>query len=231
MTRHAVAFAANKSVSVSPNPNGVTTPMPHNLHVLTRPPKTLTAREQEALLRTTGAYVAGWRDHLLFALALGTGLREHELLALDVGDVVDADGKVRRRVRLRVFKRSNDDASMQEVVLSDRLRGKVEKYLAQRRHRGEVLGAETPLFVSRLGRRLSARQARTAFARWQDRAGFERRLHFHSLRHSACSSIYRATRDIRLTQRFARHRSVLSTAIYTHPSDEDLVRAVDGLPC
>jgi hypothetical protein len=38
-------------------------------------------------------------------------------------------------------------------------------------------------------------------------------------------------KDIRLTQRSARHKSILTTAVYSHPTDEDLVRAVDGLPC
>ena len=50
-------------------------------------------------------------------------------------------------------------------------------------------------------------------------------------RHTACSAIYRSTKDIRLTQRFARHTSVLTTAIYTHPTDEDLLRALEGLTC
>lgn len=85
--------------------------------------------------------------------------------------------------------------------------------------------------MSRLGRRLSARQARHAFALWQKRAGFERHFRFHDLRHTACSNLYRRTRDIRLTQRFARHRSIVSTMIYTHPTDEDLVRSVQELPC
>ncbi len=46
-----------------------------------------------------------------------------------------------------------------------------------------------------------------------------------------CSAIYRRTKDIRLTQRFARHKSILTTAVYSHPTDEDLHRAVDGLTC
>ena len=54
-----------------------------------RAPRTLTDREQKALLRVTGEHRAGWRDHVLFAMALGTGLRAHELVALDVGDVFD----------------------------------------------------------------------------------------------------------------------------------------------
>jgi site-specific recombinase XerD len=40
-----------------------------------------------------------------------------------------------------------------------------------------------------------------------------------------------ASQTIRLTQRLARHKSILTTAIYSHPTDEDLLRAVTGLPC
>jgi len=43
--------------------------------------------------------------------------------------------------------------------------------------------------------------------------------------------MYRATRDILLTQRFARHSSLLVTAVYLHPTDEDLARSVAGIRC
>ena len=85
--------------------------------------------------------------------------------------------------------------------------------------------------MSRLGRRLSLRQVRHGFTVWQDRAGFERRVTFHMLRHSAVTNLYALTKDIRLTQRFARHRSLVTTMVYTHPSEDDLVRAVEGLRC
>jgi len=73
---------------------------------ISRPVKTLTEAEQRALLKVTGQHVDGFRDHVIFSLAMGTGLREHELLALDVGDVFDDAGRAKRRVALRVFKRS-----------------------------------------------------------------------------------------------------------------------------
>jgi integrase/recombinase XerC len=198
---------------------------------LARPPRTLTEREVALLLRTTGQHAAGWRDHVLFSLALGTGLREHELLALDVGDIFDAQGRARRHLTLRVFKRASEEPPAQEVVLSDTVRAKLEKLLQQKRAAGHDVGPEAPVFESRKGNRLSCRQLRHAFAVWQERAGLERRFNFHALRHTACTNLYRRTRDIRLTQRFARHRSILSTAIYTHPTDEELVRSVQELPC
>jgi site-specific recombinase XerC len=198
---------------------------------IVRPVKTLTEQEQRQLLKVTGQHVAGFRDHCIFSLAMGTGLREHELLALDVGDVFDNAGRAKRRVVLRVFKRSAKDPALQEVLLPDAVRAKLERLLARRKRAGETITPETPVFVSRLGRRLSARQLRHAFGVWQERAGFERHLNFHSTRHTGCSAVYRASKDLRLTQKFARHKSVVTTSIYTHPTDDELLRAVQALIC
>ena len=61
-------------------------------------PTTLTTDEQRAILRATAGNV---RDHLIYSLALGTGLRLAEIVGLDVGDVFAADGTPRVRVRVR----------------------------------------------------------------------------------------------------------------------------------
>lgn len=196
-----------------------------------KPPRTLTETEQARLLKTTGEHRDGYRDHVLFSLALGTGLRESELVALDVGDVSPDGKKVRRRVTLRVFKRAAEDPAPQEVFLPDGVFYKLEKYLRWKGTRGESLAPDAPLFVSRNHRRLSARMLREAFRVWQERAGFDRRHNFHSLRHSCLTNTYRKTRDIRLVQRVARHRNITTTTIYAAPSDDDVLRAVRELPC
>ena len=41
--------------------------------------------------------------------------------------------------------------------------------------------------------------------------------------------IHRATKDLFLTQRFARHANPITTVIYTHPSDEELYSAIVGI--
>ena len=197
----------------------------------TQRPRTLTRHEQLLLLRTTGQRRDGYRDHVLLSLALATGLREHELVGLNVSDLMNDEGKARRRVQLRVYKRSNEDAKGQEVVLSSTVQAKLEKFFRWKRQQHEITASDAPLFVSRNGNRLSTRQVRRIFQIWQRRAGFERSFSFHSLRHSAITNIYEATRDIRLAQRFARHKSIMSTQIYTHPTDEALFRAVQDLPC
>jgi site-specific recombinase XerC len=198
---------------------------------IARPPRTLTDVEQARLLKVTGEHRGGFRDHVIFALALGTGLREHEIAALDVGDVLHEDGRVRRRIALRTFKRSTSDPATQEVFLPDGVWYKLGKLVSWKRGNGESLDAATPLFVSRRGKRIATRTLRYLFRLWQERAGFDRAFSFHALRHSALTNAYRSTRDIRLVQRLARHKSLDTTTIYAAPTDEDILRAVRDLPC
>ena len=141
------------------------------------------------------------------------------------------DGRVRRRITLRTFKRSSTEPATQEVFIPDSLFYKLGKLVSWKRGQGESLAPDAPLFVSRRGRRISTRTLRYLFAVWQRRAGFDRPFNFHALRHSALTNLYRATRDIRLVQRQARHKSVDTTTVYASPSDEDILRAVRELPC
>lgn len=56
-------------------------------------------------------------------------------------------------------------------------------------------------------------------------------LRFHALRHTAITNVYRASKDLFLAQRFARHASPLTTVIYTHVSDEELFLSLRNLAC
>ena len=55
-------------------------------------PPTLTEDEVRAILAATAANP---RDHLIYSLALGTGLRLAEIVGLNVGDVYAPDGTPR----------------------------------------------------------------------------------------------------------------------------------------
>jgi site-specific recombinase XerC len=193
-----------------------------------RAPESMTAAEQARLLRVTAAHDDP-RDHVLYSMALGTGLRLRELLGLNVVDVSPDGREVRRRVVL-------DPATTKggregEVFLPARLIRKLRRFLAWKRRMGQSLEPDAPLFVSAQGRRLSPRAAQWRFAWWQRRAEFDRRYNFHSMRHSSITSVYRATKNLFLAQRFARHASPLTTIVYTHPSDEELYAGIRDLPC
>ena len=116
-------------------------------------------------------------------------------------------------------------------VAREQLMPPQDRTVVVHRRGGESLAADAPLFVSAQERRLSKRRAQQVFAIWQERAGLDQRHTFHTLRHSAVNAVYRATRDILLTQRFARHSSLLVTSVYLHPTDEDLAQSVQKIPC
>jgi len=191
-----------------------------------RAPETMTAAEQAALLRATATHPAP-RDHVLYSIALGTGLRLSELLGLNVGDVSPDGRQIKKRIVLPITKGSRRG----EVFLPARLIPKLWRFLAWKRAHGESLEPDAPLFMSSQRRRLSPRAAQWRFAWWQERSGFDRRYNFHCLRHSSVTNVYRATRNLLLAQRFARHASPLTTIVYTHPADEELAEGVRNLPC
>jgi integrase/recombinase XerC len=189
-------------------------------------PTTLTRADQLVLLEAASDRP---REALLVSLALGTGLRLAEIVGLDVGDVYLPGGQPRVRVRLRpeIAKRGRAG----DVFLPDGLKPKLERHWSYKRAQGEQLDPGAPLFCSQTGRRLSKRRVQVLFRELQIEAGFDRLYPFHALRHSAITNVYRASKDLFLAQRFARHASPLTTVIYTHPSDEELWEGVRALRC
>jgi hypothetical protein len=49
------------------------------------------------------------------------------------------------------------------------------------------------------------------------------------LSHTAITNVYRTTKDLFPTHRFARHASPVTTVAYTHPSDEELYARIGRL--
>jgi site-specific recombinase XerC len=186
----------------------------------------MTVAEQEALLAVTRRHP---RDHILVSLALGTGLRLRELLGLNVGDVT-ADGKT-IRARFPLDPAITKNGQRGEVFVPSRLARKLQRYLRWKQKAGEPTAADSPLFASQHGNRLSKRRTQQILRQWQVKAGLDRYYGFHCLRHSAITNVYRATKDVLLTQRFARHSHLATTTAYTHPSDEDLQRSVQTIRC
>jgi integrase/recombinase XerC len=203
-----------------------------------RPPRTLTDAEQNKLLKVSGAKRDDFRDHLIFSLALGTGLREMEIVGLDVGDVLRPDGKAKRSIQLRRFarkgkRRDSVDARAQIVHLPDGCYYKLEKFLRTKDGYGiapREMVPQSALFWSRQSERLSTRRVRELFREWQRRAGFDKPYPFHALRHTAITNAYRATKNIRIAQRVARHARLDTTTRYEHASDQEVAAAVRGLP-
>jgi len=189
-------------------------------------PQTLTRAEQRAILRATAGNP---RDHLIYSLALGTGLRLAEIVGMNVGDVYTPEGRPRNRIRLRP--EIAKGGRVGDVFLPDALLAKFRRFWRHKATRREGLRPEDPLLCSQSRTRISPRRVQFAFRTWQVKAGFDRLYPFHGLRHTAITNVYRASRDLFLAQRFARHVSPLTTTVYTHPSDQEMWEEVRRLCC
>src|SRR6058998_971844 len=106
-------------------------------------PPTLTHSEQEAILHATRRNL---RDHLIYSLALGTGLRLAEIVGLSVGDVYTPEDKPKSRIRLRPEIAKNGRAG--DVFLPDALLVKFRRFWRHKATRREGLRPEDPLFCS-----------------------------------------------------------------------------------
>jgi site-specific recombinase XerD len=181
--------------------------------------KCLTESERRKLLKALRSHTCTERDHFLIDLVLNTGLRLSELLNLNVGDVQD------RTTLILVGK----GQKVREVPLNRSIRGHIREYLSWKRSWGESLEDDTPLFVSRLGQRLSPRSVQDVVGKWIREAGLEGHYSPHSLRHTFATRLYQRTKNIRLVQTVLGHSRLDTTQIYTHLSRDDLQEGMEAL--
>lgn len=180
-------------------------------------PRALSEEQQRALLRE--AEVSRPRDRAIVTLLLYTGLRLHELVALDVEDV-----SVSARKGLVVVRSGKGDA-YREVPLNALVRQVLEEWLAERQQRaGE---GEQALFVGRGGRRLSKRSVDDVVRGLGEDAGVK--LSAHALRHTFLTRMVRQGSDLVLVAELAGHRRLETTRRYSLPSDADRLLAVERL--
>ena len=94
----------------------------------------------------------------------------------------------------------------------------------------EGLGAESTETILEPGNALNPRYLQQMVARLAKRAGIEKRVTPHTLRHTAATLLLKAGRNLREVQEFLGHSTVSTTQVYTHVLAEDLVEAVDSMP-
>jgi site-specific recombinase XerD len=136
------------------------------------PVEILERREVEALLAGCGSSPTGRRDRALLTLLWRSGLRISEALALRPADVNLLAGTV------RVLRGKGGTA--RTVALDALARSAVEGWLAVRP------AGRGPLFcpVSKPGQPVKSNHVRNRLRRLAARAGIEKRVHPHALRHT-----------------------------------------------
>jgi len=183
-------------------------------------PHCLTSAEVARLLAAPSAeHPLGLRDRAILETMYSAGLRVGELVGLNDGDVSFSE----EVLRVRGKGRRERIAPLGSYAL-DALR----QWLKVRRlSPREPQGADAPLFVSRLGRRLTTRSVGRLLERYLARAGLDRRTTPHTLRHSFATHLLDRGADIRSVQELLGHKSLVTTQIYTHLSTAALREAYE----
>ena len=156
---------------------------------------------------------------LLIRLMLNSGLRASEVINLRYRDIDWQSGKT----WIREGKGKKDRAV--QIAAPD-LELVFEWVSAYRR--GTVLPASW-VFCTVNGNRLDDRWVRRVVKRECWRAGIEKDVHCHSLRHSYASDFYRQTRDLVKLQMMLGHADIRTTMVYVHLNPTEALESSNEL--
>ena len=183
--------------------------------LLGRPlPGSLSETEVEQLLAAPDCEVpGGFRDRVMLELLYATGLRVSELVGLTVPAV-----NLRRGTVQVVGKGGKERlVPVGEVALDW-----VRRYLATARL--DLLGgrATDALFPSNRGRAMTRQTFWHAIKRYAVRAGIDRAISPHTLRHAFATHLVNHGADLRAVQLMLGHADLSTTQIYTHVARQRL---------
>ena len=154
------------------------------------------------------------RDHALFELMYGSGLRLSEIHGLDLGDVLLDEGWVSVTGKGR---------KERQVPLSGKSIEALRAYLSER----VAADGETALFTGKNGTRLGQRQIQKRLQAWAVRQGSGQHISPHMMRHSYASHLLQSSRDIRAVQELLGHSNLSTTQIYTKLDFDHLAKVYD----
>jgi integrase/recombinase XerD len=173
-----------------------------------RLPAVLSTHEVERIMEAPDpAHRLYWRDRALLEFAYASGVRVSELIGLRVRDVDAREGMatvVGKGAKERIV-----------PVGRSALRA-VDVYLRETRPR-LVRGARvSALFVNGRGGALSRMSVWRILRSSVERAGIERRVTPHTLRHSFATHLLEGGADLAAVQEMLGHADIATTQIYTH---------------
>ena len=181
-----------------------------------RLPSILTRDEMISLLKAPDLSTpTGLRDQALLELLYASGLRVSEITGLDVANV-DLTEK-----EARVWgKRSKERV----VVMGRPAATALREYLGKGRPTLLGQGRSPALFLNVEGKRLTVRSIQKMVKEYAGKAGLEKDIHPHLLRHTFATHLLDGGADLRTVQELLGHESLASTQVYTHISQSQARR-------
>ena len=179
-------------------------------------PKYLSEEEVDRLLREAdkAGTAEGQRDANILELLYATGLRVSELVSLNVQDIDFEESYIRCWGK----------GSKERIVYAhDRALDGLQDYLSTSRM--SLLGQnkdESALFVNHRGERLTRQWVWNILKTYSKRAGIDRKITPHTLRHSFATHLLQKGASLRHVQELLGHSSISTTQVYTHLTSEHL---------
>jgi len=168
-------------------------------------PRPLSPGDAGRAIAEAGTHDVEWlgaRDAALLTLLYGAGLRISEALGLKRGDVPLGE-------TLTVLGKGRKERSVPVLPV---LRAALQDYADKLPFTG---APSSPLFLSRRGRPMSAREAQGLMQSLRGRLGLPDKATPHALRHSFATHILQGGGDLRSVQELLGHASLSTTQIYT----------------
>jgi site-specific recombinase XerD len=198
-------------------------PAPHPTRGKMLPPEVFTADEVRALIGACSTRgVTGHRNRALLAILWRTGIRISEALELRPYDVDFKNGTVRVRFGKGLKPRTTVLSDLDALPL-------VERWLEER-GKLQAVGEGAPLLCTLKGTATDPSYARHLLPRLAKRAGLERRVHPHGLRHTHAADLALAGVPVLAIQQQLGHHSLTTTETYLRRVGVrlDLARMIRG---
>jgi integrase/recombinase XerD len=182
-----------------------------------RLPDTLSEDEVTRLLETEAPSTAlGLRDRAILELLYASGLRASELVTARLENYL-ADERV-----IRVLGKGNKERL---VPIGSAATRAINSYLEHGRPKLARSRSGGELFLGNGGRELTTIRVWQVVKSMAVRAGIEKRVYPHLLRHSFATHLLHHGADLRVIQELLGHASLATTQIYTHV-DEVRIRHI-----
>lgn len=177
-------------------------------------PKTLSEDDVDALLAAPDTSTAlGLRDRAMLEVLYAAGLRVSELVGLTLGQVNQRQGLV------RILGKGGKERL---VPLGDEALAWLQQYLHDARPVLMADGASDILFPSRRGRAMTRQTFWHRLRHVAVRAGVQKPLSPHTLRHAFATHLLNHGADLRVVQLLLGHSDLSTTQIYTHVAQQRL---------
>lgn len=153
------------------------------------------------------------RDKAILEMLYSSGLRVSELAGLNHDDLDFFGGLVRVRGKGK---------KERIVPVGQTALNSLRAYLDMKAPKEVANALKKPLFISRVGSRLSDRSVRRMILKYVKRTGLGKEISPHTFRHSFATHMLDRGADLRSVQELLGHANLSTTQIYTHVTTQRL---------